>query len=166
LECYQICDSCANLIQSILMTATAHALAGGAIAATVSNPFLGIALATLSHPLLDMIPHWDFGWGWRQKTKLRLFCEGSADLIVGVVVAYLIFGQGVNPWYFFACILVSEAWDLLEIPYWFFSWTFFPFGWIYKFQSAINGKLRLPWGIATQVVAIVAIFLVLGQLHF
>ena len=55
------------------MTATAHALIGGAIAAGIASQPLGIALALASHPLADLIPHWDFGWGWRKKSKPKLF---------------------------------------------------------------------------------------------
>jgi len=45
------------------MTLTAHALVGAALAASFSNPAIGIPLAVISHPILDMIPHWDFGRG-------------------------------------------------------------------------------------------------------
>ncbi len=53
------------------MTATAHAIVGGALAAAFPNPVIGISLSLLSHPLLDMIPHWDEGWGWRKKIKFN-----------------------------------------------------------------------------------------------
>ena len=88
------------------MTATAHALVGGAIAASVINPAIGLPLAALSHPILDMIPHWDLGIGWRGKNKVTLFVESALDLIVGILLAYFIFGQNVNPIYFLSCILV------------------------------------------------------------
>lgn len=149
------------------MTATAHALIGGAIAVSIQNPALGIALSTASHPIADMVPHWDFGWGWRQKTKLKLFTQASADLLLGTLFAYLIFvqsgffGSNINLPYFFACIFASELWDILETPYWFLGWKFPPFNWIYKFQSKIQGKAKLPWGILTQVVAISLVILVL-----
>lgn len=146
------------------MTATAHALAGGAIAASVSNPILGVALSAVSHPLLDTIPHWDFGWGWRKKSKILLFTQASFDLILGLALAYFIFGQNVNTWYFLACVFVSEVWDVLEAPYWFFGWKFPPFGWIYKIQSRIQGKARLPWGIVNQAVAVGLIFFVFNRL--
>lgn len=145
------------------MTATAHALAGGAIAASIQNPALGIALSALSHPLLDLVPHWDFGWGWKQKTKRRLFAESSLDLIVGVGLAYLFFGQNSqNLVYFAACIFVSEAWDLLEAPYWFLNWRFPPVSWIYNIQSRMQGKTKtMVEGIATQVVTIALLVLLL-----
>lgn len=148
------------------MTATAHALVGGAIAAAIPDPVLGISLSFTSHPILDMIPHWDFGRGWRMKTKIRLFTEGASDLILGVVFAYLLFGlSGVNIWYFLACVFVSELWDLAEIPYWFFNWRFAPFSTIYKFQSRIQGRAKdVSVGILTQVITIAVIVVVLNSL--
>lgn len=147
------------------MTATTHALVGGIIATTVPNPALGLTLALVSHPLLDIIPHWDFGWGWRNKSKFTLLAESSLDLIFGVVVSFVLFGQHIPLWYFLAAIFLSESWDLLEAPYWFFKWKFFPFGLIYKFQSNLQGKLKLPGGILTQVVSVVGIFLILQLIH-
>lgn len=144
------------------MTATAHALVGGAIAYSVQNPALGIPLSLLSHPVLDMIPHWDFGWGWRKKTKLKLFCEASLDLTVGIVASYAVFGQFINIYYFLACVLGSILWDLLEIPYWFFNWRFFPFSTLHSIQHHIQGRAKLPWGILTQVVT-VGIFIIILQ---
>ena len=144
------------------MTATAHALVGGAIAYSVQNPALGIPLSLLSHPVLDIIPHWDFGWGWRKKTKLKLFCEASLDLTVGIVASYAIFGQFINIYYFLACVLGSILWDLLEIPYWFFNWRFFPFSTLHSIQHHIQGRAKLPWGILTQVVT-VGIFIIILQ---
>lgn len=142
------------------MTATAHALVGGAIAASVQNPALGIVLSASSHPILDFIPHWDEGWGWRSKSKARLFAEAGADLFFGLFVSYYLFGQGISLWYFLACVLASLSWDLLEAPYLFLNWRFFPFTHIYKSQSIIQGKVKLPWGILTQVATVgVVIFL-------
>ena len=143
------------------MTATAHALVAGAIASSVSNPTIGMSLSLISHPLLDMIPHWDAAVGWRLKTKKRLFLESSADFIIGFGLSYLIFGQHINLWYFLACVLISEGPDLMEIPYWFFKWNFPPFSWAYQFQHHIQGRAKLPWGIVTQVVMIGAIILML-----
>lgn len=143
------------------MTATAHAIVGGAIAYSVYNPALGVTLSLLSHPLLDFIPHWDFGWGWRKKTKLKLFCEASLDLAVGVLASYIMFGQYINFYYFLACVLGALLWDFMEIPYWFFNWRFFPFSAIHNIQHHIQGKARLPWGVLTQVVTVGIVIFVL-----
>lgn len=144
------------------MTATAHALMGGAIAASVNNPTLGITLSAMSHPILDMIPHWDFGWGWRKKSKPLLFAQATLDLALGIVLAYLIFGQFIhNYWYFLVCVFVSEVWDMMEAPYWFLNWKFPPFSTIYNIQSRIQGKAKnFTIGVLTQVATImVAVFL-------
>lgn len=143
------------------MTATAHALVGGAIAASVNNPALGLTLATISHPILDKIPHWDVGWGWRKKSKLRFFLESITDLGIGVISSYFIFGQNLNPLYFWGAVFLSESWDILEAPYWFFRWKFPPFGIIYQIQSKMQGKAALPWGILTQIAAVIITVLLL-----
>ncbi len=148
------------------MTATAHALVGGAIAASIQNPAVGLTLAALSHPILDMIPHWDFGWGWRKKNKLLLFAQASFDLILGFVLAYILFGQHMNFWYFFAAVLVSEMWDIAEAPYWFFNWRFPPFSWIYEIQHRIQGKTSsVSMGILTQIGTVASLVLILRIVH-
>lgn len=141
------------------MTATAHALVGAACAASFSNPIVGLSIATASHPLLDTVPHWDAARGWREKSKVRLLIECCLDLALGIVLAYLIFGNGVNLWYMLACIIASISWDIAEIPYWFFKWRFPPFNIMHAFQSAIQGRANMFYGILTQVTTIALIFM-------
>ena len=143
------------------MTATAHALIGGAIAASVPDPGLGLSLSFASHPLLDMIPHWDFGLGWRKKNKALLFFQASFDLIFGVVIAFLLFGKSTNNLYLLISILVSESWDFMQAPYWLFGWKFFPFSTFYEFGHQTNGKAKLPWGILTQAISVTGFVLAL-----
>jgi hypothetical protein len=141
------------------MTATAHALVGGAIAASIPDPALGIILATTSHPLLDLIPHWDFGWGWRKKTKIKLFLQAVFDLLLGFVVAYFLFGRHVEFWYFLSCVIASEAWDMAEAPYWFLGWTFPPFNWIYNIQHHMQGKTKTVIGGIFNQAAVVSVLI-------
>ena len=143
------------------MTATAHALIGGAVAASVPDPALGLTISFISHPLVDLIPHWDFGLNWRKKTRLKLFIEASLDLLFGVILSYIIFGQHVNFWYLAACIFVSEVWDIIEVPYWILGWKIAPFTWVYKIQSKMQGHAKLPWGILTQIMTIVVLAIIL-----
>ncbi|MDO8618367.1 MAG: hypothetical protein Q7R49_00300, partial [Candidatus Daviesbacteria bacterium] len=150
---------------SYTMTATAHALVGGAIAASISNPALGIPLAAISHPLMDMIPHWDFGLGWRKKSKVILFLQSFGDLSLGVILTFILFGNSTNHLYLFLCILISESWDILQMPYLLFNWNFFPFSTFYKFGHCTNGKAKLPWGILTQVASVTGLVLVLRNFH-
>ncbi len=150
------------------MTATAHALVGGAIAASISNPAIALPLASISHPLLDMIPHWDLGNGWRSKNKATLFVESVLDLVVGVILAYFIFGQNVNLTYFLICIFFSEIWDILMMPYLLFDWKFSPFSTIYNIQHNIQRHAKLtflPWGVLTQVTSVIGIVLILRVFH-
>lgn len=148
------------------MTAAAHALVGGAIASSVSNPALGLTLSTVSHPLLDIVPHWDLGWGWREKPKIVLLVQSLGDLFLGTLAAFVIFySSNINPWYFFACILLSTGWDIAEGPYLLFNWRFPPFSWVYKFQSELQGKWALPWGLLIQVIAVLGIYGALQLLH-
>lgn len=148
------------------MTATAHALVGGAIAASVANPVIGLPLAAASHPLLDMIPHWDFGVGWKKKTKTRMFLQSVLDLCLGTILAYLIFGRGMDLMYFLGAILLSVSWDILMMPYLLLKKKLQPFYLFYKFGSETNKNVRLPWGILTQVGTVVAISLFLHIVQF
>lgn len=145
------------------MTATAHALAGGAIAAaTIHHPVLGMSLALMSHPLMDMVPHWDFGKGWRKKTKLNFFIQGVVDLSIGLTGSYLLFGRQISPIYFGLIIFISLLYDLLMTPYWFLNWKFPPFSLAYRFGSWSNSSARLPWGLFNQAVAVILVILVLS----
>lgn len=143
------------------MTATAHALVGGAIAASISNPSIGLPLAAVSHPILDMIPHWDLGIGWRGKNKVTLLLESALDLIIGIALAFIIFGKNIDPIYFLSCIFFSEIWDILMMPYLLFGWKFAPFSTAYSLQHKIQTKLTLPWGIVTQAATVYAAVLLL-----
>lgn len=143
------------------MTATAHALVGGAIAASIPDPVLSVSLSLISHPLLDMVPHWDLGTNILHQNRMILASEATVDLFGGVFVSWLIFGQNIPLWYFLAAVFASESWDIVTIPYWLFKWRFFPISWIYKFQDKINHKAGLPGGIINQIIAIGIIVLLL-----
>lgn len=143
------------------MTATAHALIGGAIAASVSNPAIGIPLSAISHPIVDMIPHWDFGLGWKKKNKVVLFLQSFGDFALGVSLAFFIFGGKVDNIYLFTCIFMSLSWDLLQAPYLLFNWKFFPFSTFYEFGHHTNGKAKMPWGIFTQIASVTGLMLAL-----
>jgi len=147
------------------VTATAHALVGGAIAAAIPNPAIGIPLAAISHPVLDMIPHWDFGLGWKKKNKIILFLQSFGDLSLGVALTFFIFGGQTNHIYLLWCIFMSESWDLLQAPYLLFNWKFFPFSVFYEFGHFTNGKAKMPWGILTQVASVTGLVLALRIIH-
>ncbi|MEK7617188.1 MAG: hypothetical protein AAB414_03970 [Patescibacteria group bacterium] len=146
------------------MTATAHALVGGAIAASVTNPSIGLPLAALSHPILDMIPHWDFGLGWKKKTKLTLFVQSLLDLTVGVVLTFFLFSGKTDAYYLISAMFLSLVWDFLQMPYLLWGWKF-PFSTFYKVQHEINGKAKLPWGLITQALTVGGVMLAFRTIH-
>ncbi len=147
------------------MTATAHALIGGAIAQYIPDPTIGISLSAISHPIADLIPHWDFGLGWKSKGKVQLFLQASADLIVGVILAFLLFGKTTNHLYLLISVLISESWDILQMPYLLFNWKFLPFSAFYHFGSATNNRANMFWGIFSQLAAVGGLTLILRALH-
>lgn len=147
------------------MTATAHALIGGAIAASIPDPAIGIPLAAISHPIADMIPHWDFGLGWKKKGKLILFLQSFGDLFIGVALSFFIFGDKTNTIYLLWCIFMSESWDILQMPYLLFNWKFFPFSTFYEFGHATNGKAKMFWGIMSQAATVTGVVLALRVIH-
>lgn len=150
------------------MTATAHALVGGAIAASIANPAIALPLASISHPILDMIPHWDLGNGWRGKNKVTLSAESVLDLAVGITLSFFIFGRNVDPFYFLTCIFFSEIWDVLMMPYLLFGWKFPPFSIAYQWQHKIQKHAKLsflPWGILTQAASVYGVVLLLRAIH-
>lgn len=147
------------------MTATAHALVGGAIAASFQNPALGLPLAAASHPILDLIPHWDLGVGWRRKNKLTLFVESGLDLAIGIVLAFAFFGRTADPVYLLICIFFSEIWDFLMMPYLLLNWRFPPFSTAYKLQHDIQSNIKLPWGILTQALTVGGVVFALRFVH-
>lgn len=148
------------------MTATAHAIIGGAIAAsTPTNPALGITLSALSHPILDMVPHWDFGLGWKKKSKVLLCSQALGDLVFGVIITFLLFGKTTNHLYLFLSIFISESWDILQMPYLLFDWKFPPFSTFYNVQHALNGKANFFWGILTQAVTVGVVVFALRIIH-
>ncbi len=54
------------------MLAASHAVAGAIIASQISSPEIAYSVALLSHPLLDLFPHWDLNTRHTHITKFRI----------------------------------------------------------------------------------------------
>lgn len=106
------------------MTATGHAVIGTVIAATISNPFVAIPLAFVSHLAADSFPHWDSGTHEKEKTKKRIFTEAVIDVLLGFFVSYLLiiflFPQ-TNLFYAFIMIIAAQGMDWAWAPEYFFK---------------------------------------------
>lgn len=148
------------------MIATAHSLVGGAVAASVSDPILGITISTISHPLLDMVPHWDFGRNWKKQDRFTFIAKSLGDLFIGYILAYLIFYNANIPmWYFWACVLLSSGWDPATGPYMLFNWKFPPFSWLYHFQNKIQNDTDMKTGLLIQGIFILGLIYVVNFIH-
>lgn len=145
------------------MTATAHALIGASIAAKLTNPIIGIPLAILSHFAADLVPHWDAGTNHKEKSLIRLKLEATADVLLGFVLAYLIFWRFVEPTYLFVMIIAAQLPDWLEAPSWMFGIKVPPFTWLDYLGHKLQSRMQLPWGLVTQVVVVgILIYLAIG----
>jgi hypothetical protein len=155
------------------MTATAHALVSGAIAASVHNPTLALPLALASHYVMDAVPHWDFGTNWRGRSKATTGAIAIFDTILGFTVAYFVFGGKVAIPTLFLAVTLGNLPDWLEAPYYIFFakhdakglkqnsgfWEKLTYK-IYKLENVFHTKATSPFGIYTQI-AVVAFFLLL-----
>ena len=155
------------------MTATAHALVSGAIAASVQNPSLAIPLAFVSHFVMDAVPHWDFGTNWRSRTKTKTGVVAIFDTILGFSLAYFLFAGKVESLPLILALIAGNLPDWLEAPYYIFfarqdkkqpgggagRWEKLTYA-IYKTENVFHAKAQFPLGIITQA-ATVGFFLLL-----
>lgn len=160
---------------NVLMTATTHALAGALIAGSISNPIASITASFLSHFALDFIPHWDFGIEWRNKSKKRLFWELLIDITTSAILAFLLYAyllNGTDYVRLFLSVLAAQLPDYLSVPGKIFRRNFgfagirFPsFLWMRNIQKICHNKLNNPfWGITTQVISVLAVYVLLYRL--
>jgi len=152
------------------MTATAHGLIGALISAKFQNPALALPIAFASHFVCDVIPHWDSGTHRGKKSRERLFYESVADVTLSVAGAFILYhyilGQS-NYLYLYVCVLVAQLPDWIMAPYLICGWRqpwLIVSKWAYQIQHKINMKLDKPWGIVTQVVAVLGTYFVLFRI--
>lgn len=149
------------------MTATGHALVATLIIAKISNPYISLPLAFVSHFACDLIPHWDAGTHHREKSKKRLFIESGADVAVSIVSSYFLYhsilGQS-DYVLLYSAVFISQLPDWLTAPYFILKWNHPLVGfskYMYKIQHKLNSRLDKPWGIVTQVVTVVGLYILL-----
>lgn len=140
------------------MTATGHALIGALIAAKIGNPVLAVPIAIASHLVADAFPHWDAGTNAKKKSNNRLIFDAALDVIISFILSYLIFHYifpQTNLIYGFTMVLISQGFDWLTMPYYFFGIKLPPFTWAYHFQKNFDNRLDKPWGVINQVAVLV-----------
>jgi hypothetical protein len=146
------------------MLSTPHAVVGAAIAASVSNPALGLPLAFVSHFVLDKVPHYnphlntelkENGKVTKKSTKLILF-----DITLAFIMSLAIASTALPDIGRFIVIMLGALMgilpDLIEAPYYFLrKKSDFVLKWI-KFQKSIQTDTSIVPGMATQVVTVIA----------
>lgn len=136
------------------MTATAHAIVGGVIAAGTPNLAISLPLALGSHFLMDLVPHWDVGTNFDKRPKTVSAILAAIDVLLGALIVFLVFGGSVNPLNLWLTVFFAQSPDWIEAPYLFFNLNFAPSRIIERIQHKIHSRLDLPWGIITQIFLI------------
>lgn len=148
------------------MTATGHALIGLALAAQITNPFIGIPLAIISHIAADAFPHWDTGTTMHKKSKRKFVIQSFIDLGISFILPFFLliylFPQ-TNLYYAFVMIIAAQGFDWGAAPLNFLGWNFPPFSWVHAAQKSFDHKLDKPWGIIGQVAIL---FLLLSIAYY
>jgi len=143
------------------MLVITHAMVGGFVASKISDPFISSPLLIVSHFILDRIPHWDLGTGFRKRKKIVNFLLGWTDLIGGIALCWFIFQKNFsfNPM-LWTGVFFSLLPDFLEFPALFFDWRFFPFDKIELIHSHyFHRKEKFPQGLIPQILIIAGILL-------
>lgn len=146
------------------MTATGHALIGALIAARFADPLIGLPLSFLSHFAGDVLPHWDSGTHEKKKSKKRLLYESALDVIISLIAAYILYTTVLssnNIIYLYANVLAAQLPDYLYIPYFYWNIKKGVFKWNFQLQLKLHNILDKPWGIITQIGAVVLLYTIL-----
>ena len=156
------------------MTATAHALVSGAIAARFSDPITGSLLALASHYMMDSVPHWDFGTNWRLRSKHLTGVFAIVETIAGLLLSYAMFGAHIPFYHWAICVVSGLIPDWLETPWYIFfahnkkkepevsAGVFEKVAYaFYKIPNIFHSKAQLPLGIVTQVLTVVFFLVIL-----
>ncbi len=157
------------------MLSITHLIVAGAIAQRFPHPIGAPAAAFAAHFLMDAIPHWDFGTGWRNRSKSLTGALAVGETVLGFALSYLFFHNGVPTGIFAATLVASVLPDWLEAPwYMFFVSTketlrkkpnqFFQkfFHWVYKTTNFAHTRSTFSVGILTQIATIIGVLLVLS----
>jgi len=141
------------------MLDASHAIIGASLAKLIPNPYVGLPLSFLSHFIGDLFPHWDLNTRgkWGKLNKFKLITIALTDAGIGFSIGFLLFSSHVPFWYLAGMMFTAQLPDWFEAPYHVFNWKFSPFSLMKKLQSRLHWKLNYPWGLITQIIAILLI---------
>jgi len=135
------------------MTATNHAITGAVIAGSITNPWIALPAAFLSHFVLDGIPHYgNPNHSTSKHFKLMVLIDAvlAAAVMLAVVVA-----MPANGWLMVTGALAAMSPDLMWLPYWLKELfgkrqQHDPLGSLARIHKRIQWGER-PWGLRIEV---------------
>ena len=146
------------------MLETPHAVVGAAIAASVSNPIIGLPLAFASHFMLDKVPHWnphlntelkEYGKVSKNSSSI-VFADTGLAFLLSLLIASTALPDTGRFIYIMLGAFAGILPDLVEAPYYFLKknsdWII---RWI-KFQKSIQVDTTLIPGMTTQIITVLA----------
>jgi len=142
------------------MLAASHAVAGAIIASQVTSPEIGYGLALVSHPLLDLFPHWDLNTRHNGYGVGQIIWTSLLDAGVGFGIGFMLFGSVVDWKVLLLTMFLAQLPDWLEAPKHVFGWNFPPFSTIKRLQHYWHTKWDWPWGIAPQILLLLIAVLI------
>ncbi len=150
------------------MTATGHAVIGTVIAASITNPWIAVPVAILSHLAADIFPHWDVGTNGKEKTKKTMLYESALDVCVGFVISYLLIifvFPKTNLEYAFIMIILAQGFDWAWAPEYFFKIKNPISDFALWVGKIFDNRLDKPWGIINQI-AVLVLLVIFAKVYF
>ena len=144
------------------MLLTPHAMVGAAIGASTDNLTYIIILAFLSHFILDIIPHFDWGtWHDNKDFKLEIkdYLLVATDVVTLLIFTIILWDNINTNYYIFAGMFFAVLVDLIfNVPFWKKFTISAP---ILKYIQLVHQKLHFRlkkkyWyiGVITQIIII------------
>ncbi len=143
-----------------------HMILGALIGQNINNPIIAVAIALLSHYLLDIIPHIEYSIkNISQKNWAKSFLEFTKvffDVLTGLLVIFLVSNRQPMVYVGAICAIIPDGFSFLNL---------FLKNKIFELHSNIhqekihflkNKKISVFWRLfsqATVVVAVVVLFL-------
>lgn len=144
------------------MTATNHALTGAAIVVLVRDPVLSVALALLSHFVLDALPHFGIHEDdvlKRNKSKLFRRVVATDVIIFTLLLVSLPFAIHSVPWWLLELGMIAALVPDIVWVYRFARETkanvVIDKNWLTHFHQFIQ-RIEKPWGLAIELCWAVA----------
>lgn len=146
-----------------------HTIVGATIATKIGNPLLSLPFAFLSNFLIDLLPHWnphlysEMNHDGKVSKKSTIICliDSSLALVGGLFLAFRFWPNFAKVGIVLLGCFLAVLPDVLEAPYFFLGSKNKYILKLISFQRKLQWSISPTPGILTQVVLILACFLIL-----